>query len=41
MPDSPEVLALHCRNCGHDWEVEANRYSFDAVLRMAPLPHWR
>lgn len=41
IPESPEVLPLHCRTCGHEWEVQAGRYSADALLRLAPLPHWR
>ena len=41
MPESPEVLPLHCRKCGHSWEVLADRYPSDALLRLGPLPHWR
>jgi hypothetical protein len=41
MPESPEVLSLHCRQCGHEWEVQADRYSAEAIDRLAPLPHWR
>jgi hypothetical protein len=41
MPDSPEVLPLHCRRCGYEWEIQADRYSMDALMRLAPLPHWR
>ena len=41
MPESPEVLSLHCRQCGHEWEVQADRYSTEAIDRLAPLPHWR
>jgi len=41
MPDSPEVLSLHCRRCGHEWEVLAHRYTAEALTRLGPLPHWR
>jgi hypothetical protein len=41
MPDSPEVLPLKCRRCGHEWEIYADRLPADALVRLAPLPHWR
>lgn len=41
VPHSPEVLPLRCRRCGHEWEIQSDRYSADAVARLAPLPHWR
>jgi hypothetical protein len=41
MPDSPEVLPLHCRKCGHEWEFLLDRYPSDVLMRLGPLPHWR
>jgi len=41
LPDSPEVLPLQCRTCGHEWEVLADRFPAEALQRLAPLPHWR
>lgn len=40
LPDSPEVLPLHCRRCGHEWEVLVERISLEAFSRLSPLPHW-
>lgn len=41
MPDSPEVLPLHCRTCGHTWEVQADQLHGETLSRLSPLPHWR
>jgi transcription elongation factor Elf1 len=41
LADSPEVLPLYCRQCGHRWEVHSNQYSPEALSRLAPMPHWR
>ena len=41
MPDSPEILPLHCRTCGHEWEVVADQFPAEALQRLGPLPHWR
>ena len=41
LPESPEVLPLYCRHCGHHWEVHSSGYSPETLSRLAPLPHWR
>ena len=41
MPNSPEVLPMHCRRCGYRWEVPVDRYPAESLARLAPLPHWR
>ena len=41
LPDSPEVLPLKCRRCGHEWEVQSDRLPVGALTPLGPLPHWR
>lgn len=41
LPDSPEVLLLHCRRCEHEWERQMDHRAPEILLRLSPLPHWK